>query len=104
MLPETSDKRVQYGQRELSVVKKRKLFEKAFNSPGNVRFDEFVTLLKAFGFTLDRVRGSHHVFVHPELGELLSIQSKQGGKAKPYQLRQFFKLVEQYNLSLNEDE
>jgi len=86
------------------VVRKRKLFEKALTSPGNVRFDEFVALLKAFGFTLDRVRGSHHVFVHPDIVELLSIQPKQGGKAKPYQLRQFFKLIEQYDLSLNEDE
>lgn len=86
------------------MVKKRKLLEKALTSPGNIRFEEFVTLLESFGFTLDRVRGSHHVFTHPGLVELLSVQPKQGGKAKPYQVRQFFKLIEQYNLSLSEDE
>ncbi len=86
------------------MVKKRKLLEKALTSPGNIRFEEFVTLLESFGFKLDRVRGSHHVFTHPDLAELLSVQSKQGGKAKPYQVRQFFKLIEQYNLSLSEDE
>jgi predicted RNA binding protein YcfA (HicA-like mRNA interferase family) len=67
------------------------------------RFDEFITLLEAFGFMLDRVRGSHYIFVHPNLEEQLSIQPKGGGKAKPYQLRQFFKLIEAYDLELNED-
>jgi hypothetical protein len=41
--------------------------------------------------------------VHPNLEEQLSIQPKGGGKAKPYQLRQFFKLIEAYDLELNED-
>lgn len=47
---------------------------------------------------LDRTRGSHHVFVHPDIAELLSIQPRKDGKAKPYQLRQFLKLVEEYSL------
>ena len=86
------------------MVKKRKLFDKALHSPQNIRFKEFVVLLEAFGFRLERVRGSHHVFVHPDTVEILSVQEKKGGKAKPYQLRQFIKLVEQYNLMLDEDD
>jgi predicted RNA binding protein YcfA (HicA-like mRNA interferase family) len=65
------------------MVKKRKLLEKAPLSPGNLRFEEFVTLLEAFGFKLDRVRGSHHVFNHSSVPELLSVQPKSGGKASP---------------------
>lgn len=86
------------------MVKKDKLFEKALNSPQNLRFDEFMTLLLAFGFILERMRGSHHMFSHPGIPELLSIQPKAGGKAKPYQVRQLVKLIEQYDLSLNEVE
>lgn len=85
------------------MVKKRKLFEKMLNSPKNIRFEEFILLLEAFGFVQDRVRGSHHIFVHDDIIELLSIQSNKNGKAKPYQIRQFIRLIEQYALSLPED-
>ncbi len=53
----------------------------------------------AFGFQLDRVNGSHHIFTHPDLAELVNLQ-EVNGQAKPYQIRQFLKLVEQYHLNL----
>ena len=40
---------------------------------------------------------------HQNIAELLSLQPRNDGKAKPYQLRQFLKLVEAYNLELDED-
>jgi predicted RNA binding protein YcfA (HicA-like mRNA interferase family) len=55
-----------------------------------------------FGFRFSRKRGSHHIYVHPSASELLNLQ-EVGGKAKPYQIRQFLKLVEKYNLELGED-
>jgi hypothetical protein len=51
------------------------------------------------GFLLARVSGSHHVFAHPGVDELINVQDV-AGEAKPYQLRQFLKLVERYNLRL----
>ena len=39
------------------------------------------------------------VFTHPDMGEHLSLQPRRG-EAKPYQIRQFLALVEQYNLRL----
>jgi predicted RNA binding protein YcfA (HicA-like mRNA interferase family) len=83
------------------MVKKQKLFEKMINSPKNIRFEEFILLLEAFGFVQNRVRGSHHIFVHDDIIEILSIQSNENGKAKPYQIRQFIRLIEQYALTLN---
>ena len=85
------------------MVKKQKLFEKALNSPQNLKFTDFVTLLIAFGFVLARTRGSHHIFTHALSGEVLSLQPNTQGNAKPYQVRQFVKMVEQYNLRLKED-
>jgi hypothetical protein len=41
-------------------------------------------------------------FVHPQVRELLNLQEVRG-KAKPYQVSQFLKLVEKYNLELGED-
>jgi predicted RNA binding protein YcfA (HicA-like mRNA interferase family) len=49
----------------------------------NIRFDNFVLLVEGFGFELKRVSGSHHIFKHPEVKELLSLQPAQHGRAKP---------------------
>jgi predicted RNA binding protein YcfA (HicA-like mRNA interferase family) len=59
----------------------RKLLSKALASPGNLRFDEIMLLAGAFGFRLARVSGSHHIFVHPDVPELVNLQAV-GGKAK----------------------
>jgi len=67
----------------------------------NVGFSDFVGLVKGFGFTLARVSGSHHIFVHPRLAELINVQDV-GGQAKAYQIRQFLRLVERYDLKLEE--
>jgi predicted RNA binding protein YcfA (HicA-like mRNA interferase family) len=60
-----------------------------------------VRLVEAFGFSLDRVNGSHHIFVHPNVPELVNIQEVKG-QVKPYQAKQFLKLVELYNLGLED--
>ena len=61
-----------------------------------------VKLAENFGFRLSRSSGSHHIFVHPAAKELLNLQEVRG-KAKPYQIGQFLKLVEKYNLEMGED-
>jgi hypothetical protein len=83
-------------------VKKLKLLKRALAGSKNFQFDEFVTLVEAFGFRRSRTQGSHQIFVHPDIPELLNLQDVQG-QAKPYQIRQFLRLVERYNLNLRED-
>ena len=68
----------------------------------NVRFRDLVRLVEALGFRLARVSGSHHVFTHADVEELINLQEVDG-KAKPYQLRQVVKLVDRYNLSRGGD-
>ncbi len=65
----------------------------------NISFHDARRLIEAFGFRLIRVTGSHHVFNHPGIPGLLNLQ-EAGGDAKAYQLRQFLRLVERYNLRL----
>jgi predicted RNA binding protein YcfA (HicA-like mRNA interferase family) len=67
-----------------------------------MRFSEMVNLAEAFGFRLSRVNGSHHIFTHPQVPELVNIQEVKG-QAKPYQIRQFLQLVERYNLELGDE-
>ncbi len=85
------------------MVKRAKLLKKALSGSKNIRFDEFVSLIEDFGFTLERTRGSHRVFSHPDVPQAISVQPDKHGQAKPYQVRQFLKVTEKYNLNLVED-
>ena len=68
----------------------------------NVAFADMVRLVEAFGFHETRVAGSHHIFSHPHVPELANLQDVRG-EAKPYQIRQVLRLVERYNLTLEDD-
>ena len=74
-----------------------KILQKAPASPNNLRFAEARALAEGFGFRLSRIKGSHHVFTHPEIQELVNLQ-EVGGQAKAYQVRQLLQLLERYNL------
>ncbi len=65
----------------------------------DVRFADLCSLATAFGFRLARVSGSHHVFTRRGVPELLNLQDV-GGRAKPYQVRQFMSLVARYSLKM----
>lgn len=69
----------------------------------NVSFSDMRRLVEAFGFELRRTSGSHHVFVHPDVRELPNLQ-KVRGQAKPYQIRQFLRLLERYALSMEDEQ
>lgn len=81
----------------------RKLFQKALDSPANLRFKDACILAKAFGFRISRVSGSHHILSHPRVRELLNLQSVHGD-SKPYQVRQLLQLIKRYNLEPGDDE
>ena len=88
----------------LSIIppmNRRKLLKKALAGANNLRFAELTALAEGFGFRLARVSGSHHIFSRPGIPELLNLQTV-GGQAKPYQVRQMLRLVERYNLNLDE--
>ncbi|MFN8095552.1 MAG: type II toxin-antitoxin system HicA family toxin [Vicinamibacteria bacterium] len=79
-----------------------KILEQARAGARNLRFADLCRLAEAFGFRLSRVRGSHHIYSHPSVPELINLQSVNG-KAKPYQVRQLLDLVERYNLGLGSE-
>jgi len=83
-------------------MNQRKLLQKALAGSANIRFRDFCSLIEAFGFRLDRINGSHHIFVNPKVQELINVQNVKG-KVKPYQVRQFLSIIEKYNLQLHGD-
>jgi predicted RNA binding protein YcfA (HicA-like mRNA interferase family) len=82
-------------------VRLSRILERARAGSANLRFSEVRSLAEGLGFNLSRVSGSHHIFVHPTVPELLNLQ-EVNGKAKPYQIRQLLRLMERYNLSLRD--
>ena len=70
------------------MTRKDKLWQKAQQSPQNLTFDEFETLLQQSGWTFSRQKGSHRLWYSPK-GQALPIQPRKDGKAKPYQVKQF---------------
>ncbi len=83
-------------------MNKRKLLMKALVGSKNISFSDMISLVEAFGYSLSRINGSHHIFVHPKIREIVNLQ-EVNGKAKPYQVRQFLQLVEQYDLELGDE-
>lgn len=82
-------------------MNKRKQLQKILNNQKNVKFNDFVIILEAFGFFLARTDGSHNIFKNNSIAEIINIQNVNG-EAKPYQIRQFFSLIEKYNLKMEE--
>ncbi len=69
----------------------------------NVAFGDIINMVEGFGFRLVRTGGSHHIFAHPAIPELVNLQEVKG-EAKPYQIRQFLRIIEKYNLRLEDEE
>ena len=84
-------------------MNKRKLLQKLIGGSKNIRFNEAKAIAEAFGFRLDRISGAHHIFLHPDLSELVNLQNVKG-KAKPYQIKQLLKIIEKYNLHMEDSE
>ncbi len=69
----------------------------------NVDFKDATRLLQALGFERLRIEGDHHVFAREDIPEQPNLQPDRTGQAKPYQIRQIKRLVEKYNLYLEEE-
>ena len=82
-------------------MNKRKLLLKVMAGAHNVRFAELCRLAEAFGYRLDRVNGSPHIYNHPSADRPLNLQNV-GGKAKANQVRQFLRDIEEFHLTLKE--
>lgn len=81
------------------MSKNEKLLAKALKSQKNFKFSDALKLAEIHGFELSRVRGSHHIFKHEELDNLVNLQERNG-EAKPYQLKQILDLIEDHNLKI----
>lgn len=78
-----------------------KILIKMMNSYNNIQYDDLIKVVEKFGFVWQRTNGSHNIYVNNNIREIINIQ-KVNGKAKPYQIKQFLKLIEKYNLEMED--
>ena len=83
-------------------MNRKKFLRKLVESQTNVRFADVVWLAEGLGFHLSRVSGGHHIYAHRSLPAQLNLQNVNG-QAKPYQIKQLLKLIEQYDLTVGEE-
>jgi len=72
--------------------KREKLFKRLKNNSNNATFLDIQTLLKQEGFDLDRVTGSHHVFIK---GDITFVVPVHENKVKAVYVRRVIELIEQ---------
>lgn len=80
------------------LVTVSKLLDELKTNPKKVRFARLCTIAEAFGFQARRGSGSHRIYYRDGVWEILNFQDDSGW-AKPYQVRQFIKIIEKYDLS-----
>ena len=78
-------------------MERRRTYERLRANPAGVRFRELCRAAELFGFELRRIRGSHHIYGRRGVPRLLNFQDVRGA-AKPYQVRQFVRAVEEFGL------
>jgi len=74
-----------------------------FGSGTSLSFAELQAVLAIFGFRLDRVSGSHHIYVHARVSRPISIQP-DGKDTKRYQVRQVRDMIAEFELEPNGNE
>jgi len=78
-------------------MEKRKIYERLKRNPKDVRFESICRAAEVFGFRFRGGKGSHKIYVREGVREMLNLQNV-GGKAKPYQVKQFLKVIETHKL------
>ena len=78
------------------------MVQKARSNPAGLRFSDLCHLVERAGFVKRNQKGSHIIYKHPELTGLrpLPLQKGKSDKAKPYQVRQFLAILDEYGLEV----
>ena len=79
----------------------RKTLDAVRQGRGNIAFRDLQRLLEKLGFRLDRVSGSHHIYIRTGVTRPINIQPL-GKDAKPYQVRQLRDIIDEFGLQLEE--
>ena len=68
------------------------------STDANMRFSDLRGLLSRLGFA-ERIKGSHHIFTHERVVEILNLQPAKSF-AKPYQVKQVRRVLVRYRMTV----
>jgi len=71
--------------------KRDKLRERLKNNPTSARFSDIRKLLEYEGFVLDRVTGSHHIFLKDDINFVIPVHNN---KVKTVYVKRVIELIE----------
>lgn len=74
-----------------------KVWEELQQHQKNVRFRDFCRVIEWFGFVSKGGKGSHVTYFQPGIREIVDVQPLDN-EAKPYQIKQFMRLVQIHSL------
>ena len=77
-----------------------KIFSYVMNGrkDSNIPFADLQRLLDSLGFN-HRIKGSHHIYWHDEVEEIINIQPN-GNNSKAYQVKQIRNIILKYELKI----
>lgn len=80
----------------------QKLAEKLLSgrSDRNFSFDDLCYIVERAGFIRRPGSGSHRVYHKDGVVEIINVQPRSGGEAKPYQVKQVRELLVKYKLGI----
>ena len=78
----------------------RNILEKVLSglSDANIGFSDLRKLILTLEFK-ERIKGDHHIYSKAGITEIINIQPRNDGKAKPYQVKQIRNLIHKYKLN-----
>ncbi len=69
-------------------------------SDKNFSFGDLCHIVERAGFKLRPGKGSHRVYYRDGIAEIINVQPRSGGEAKPYQVRQVRELLVKYRIEV----
>lgn len=85
------------------VMRPAKLLPLARRGPHSLRFSDLCRLAEAFGFVFQRQKGSHRVYAHDGIRQIMNFQNDRG-TAKAYQVRQLLDCIDRNGLAIGSEE
>ncbi len=70
-------------------------------SDKNLSFDDLCYVIERAGFERRGGKGSHRIYVKDGVAEIINLQPRDGGEAKPYQVKQVRELLVKYRIEIS---
>ena len=70
-------------------------------SDKNFSFDDLCYIIERAGFECRGGKGSHRIYAKQGVAEIINVQPRGGGEAKPYQVKQVRELLVKYRIEIS---